>query len=149
MRGGLVMNDAAIEMRRLSRLYRASSRVSQAMIQARSFEEVVAEACHRLIGDGGFALAWLGRREAPGAPVVLAAWSAAAPCALAQIRILTDDGSEGTVPPQAKSVVWNDYAAQRPEGGGRDFARLAGLCSAAVFPIQCGGGASGVLALYS
>jgi PAS domain S-box-containing protein len=143
------MNEAADELRRLSRLFHASSRVSQTMIQARSFEEVVAEICRRLIGEGGFALAWMGRREAPGAPVVLLAWSAAAPCSLAQIKVLTTDAANGTGPNQAKALVWNDYAAQCRGLPGREFAGLAGLSSAAVFPIQCGGGATGVLALYS
>ena len=60
------MSDlGTLELRRLNRLYHASSRVSQALLQASSIELVVPEICQRLTSDGAFILAWIGR---PGAP---------------------------------------------------------------------------------
>jgi PAS domain S-box-containing protein len=149
-----IMSDPALELRRLSRLHHASSRVSQAMVQAHASEEFVPQICQRLVSDGGFVLAWIGRRQAQTAAVVPIAWSATSPCDLEQIKLLTCDGPDGgslagAALSGAKTVVWQDYGAHCQTPPARQLAKQAGLRAAAAFPMQCGVGAPGVLALYS
>ena len=71
-----MMRDAtSIELRRLNRLYHASSRVSQAMVHAPDGERAEPEICRRLVSDGGFVLAWIGRRETPTGAMIPLGWS--------------------------------------------------------------------------
>jgi PAS domain S-box-containing protein len=150
-----MMNSTnSVELRRLSRLYHASSRVSQTMVLAPSGEEVAPEICRRLVSDGGFVLAWIGRREAQTGAVVPICGSGAAGHDLEEIKLPAGEGANNpglaqTALSGAKTVVWNDYAAQSQALPPAKLAAMTGLGAAAAFPIQCGDGVAGVLCLYS
>jgi PAS domain S-box-containing protein len=124
------------------------------MIQARTFAEVTSEICHRLVSDGGFALAWIGKREPSGEQLAPITWSGATHVNAEQVRLLAEDGARVGADsrgerPLAGSLLWNDYFAHCSGRPAQEFARQAALSSAVIFPILTGGGDSGALALYS
>jgi PAS domain S-box-containing protein len=149
------MNDTtSAELRRLNRLYHASSRVSQAMVRAPSGEKVALQICQRLVNDGGFVLAWMGRRDAQTDALVPLCWSGTTGCDANQVLPPADGGAGAQSLAQAalsesKTVVWNDYAAASLALPGGPSAKNGGRGAAAAFPIQCAEGAPGVLCLYS
>ena len=143
-----------VELRRLNRLYHASSRVSQAMVHAPSGEKVAPQICQRLVSDGGFVLAWIGRQEAQTGAVVPLCWSGPAGCEADQIALLAGGGADTRGMAQAalseaKTVVWNDFAAQSLALPCGPWAKNAGIGAASAFPIQCADGVAGVLCLYA
>ena len=149
------MSDTTIvELRRLNRLYHASSRVSQAMVGAPSGEKVAPQICQRLVNDGGFVLAWIGRREAQTGSIVTLYWSTTTGCDASQI-LSPADWEAGVLSlaqaalSESKTVVWNDCAAASLALPGGASAKSAARGSAAAFPIQCADGVPGVLCLYS
>ena len=136
------MSDlGTLELRRLNRLYHASSRVSQALLQASSIELVVPEICQRLTSDGAFILAWIGRPGAPTGEVFpdsgpapedaeTAKWLANAP--------LVRQALAAKAP-----VVWNDFTKESPQPDG------TGIGAAAGFLLPSEAGPPRVLCLYS
>ena len=150
----MMRDNTSAELRRLNRLYYASSRVSQAMVHAPEGENVAPEICRRLVSDGGFVLAWIGRREAPTGAIVPLCWSGPGGCDADQIRLLADGGADTGGPAQAalseaKTVVWNDFAARSLALPFAPLAKSAAIGAAAAFPIQCAEGVAGVLCLYA
>jgi PAS domain S-box-containing protein len=143
-----------VELRRLNRLYHASSRVSQAMVHAPSGEKVAPQICQRLVSDGGFVLAWIGRQEAQTGAVVPLCWSGPAGCDADQIKLLAGGGADTRSLAQAamsgaRTAVWNDFAAQSLALPCGPWAKNAGIGAASAFPIQCADGVGGVLCLYA
>jgi len=149
------MSDTtSLELRRLNRLYHASSRVSQVMVRAPSGETVAPQICQRLVNDGGFVLAWIGRREAQTGPVVPLCWSGTAGCDVNQIMSPAGGGEDPCSLAQAalsgaKTVVCNDCAAASLALPGGPLAKKTGKGAAAAFPIQCADGVPGAVCLYS
>ena len=122
------------ELRRLNRLFHASSRVSQVLMQAPTVAEALPEICRRLASDGGFSLAWVGKRDTAGA-VSPIGWGGKGDVELAKQLAgekLVQQASTG-----CKAVVCNDFPADH------------GFGSAAAFPIRIDGWGPGVLCLYS
>ena len=150
----MMRDTTSAELRRLNRLYYASSRVSQAMVHAPDGEQVAPQICQRLVSDGGFVLAWIGRREAQSGAIVPLCWSGAAGCDADQVKLLANGRTDARSLAQAalkeaKTVVWNDFAAQSLALPCGPLAKSAGIGAAAAFPIQCAEGVPGVLGLYA
>ncbi len=148
------MSCTRVEVQRLNRLYYASSRVSQTMVQPPPEERVAPQICQRLVSDGGFVLAWIGRQEAQSGAIVPICWTGMTAYDLEQINLLAQAGADNRGLAQAalagaKTVVCNDYAAHSLTLPCGQLAQKAGIGAAAAFPIQCGEGAAGVLCLYS
>src|ERR1039458_9377866 len=148
------MSCTRVELQRLNRLYHASSRVSQTMVQPPSGEKAAPQICQRLVSDGGFVLAWIGRREAQTGAIVPLCWSGTTAYDVEQIKLLAHAGEDNRDMAEAaltgaKTAVCNDYPAQSLALPGGQLAKDAGIGSAAAFPIQCGEAWAGVLSLYS
>jgi PAS domain S-box-containing protein len=149
------MSDTtSVQLHRLNRLYHASSRVCQAMVRAPSGEKVAPEICQRLVNDGGFVLAWMGRRDAQTNALAPLCWSGTTGCDMSQIMLPAGGGADGlnlaqTALSDARTVVCNDYASAGLALLSGSSANNAGRGSAAAFLIQCADGVPGVLSLYS
>jgi PAS domain S-box-containing protein len=124
------------------------------MVQAPLGEQVAPQICQRLVSDGGFVLAWMGRQDAATGAIVPTCWSGMTAYDADQIKLLAGGGTDArslahSALREAKTVVWNEYAAQSLALPCWPLAQKAGLSAAAAFPIECGDGAAGVLCLYS
>ncbi len=161
---------SSIALRRLSRLYHASSRVGQAMVLPPPGEEVAPEICRRLVSDGGFVLAWIGRQEAQTGGILPIGWSGTNDVGM--VKAMAGMGLALRALCRDKTVVTNDYAAEcsnrvveagLPKAEGESSEDVAaqgvpikpatevmeGIGAAAAFPLRTGGKATGVLCLYS
>ncbi|MGA2542145.1 MAG: ATP-binding protein [Verrucomicrobiota bacterium] len=148
------MSCTRVELHRLNRLYHASSRVSQAMVLPPSEEKTAPQICQRLVSDGGFVLAWIGRQEPQTGAIVPLCWSGLTAFDVEQIKLLAHAGADNRRMAQAaltgaKTVVCNDFPAHSLALPCGPLAKNAGIAAAAAFPIQCGDGVAGVLCLYS
>ena len=101
---------SSIALRRLSRLYHASSRVGQAMVLPPPGEEVAPEICRRLVSDGGFVLAWIGRQEAQTGGILPIGWSGTNDVGM--VKAMAGMGLALRALCRDKTVVTNDYAAE-------------------------------------
>ncbi|MGA2557723.1 MAG: GAF domain-containing protein, partial [Verrucomicrobiota bacterium] len=161
---------SSFELRRLNRLYHASSRVSQTMVLPPPGEQVAPEICRRLVSDGGFALAWIGRQEAQTGGILPIGWSGTND--VEQVKAMAGMGLARRALYRDKTVVTNDFAAEcsnRLVEAGLTGAEvesaenvgaqgvpikpatevMEGIGAAAAFPLRSGGKVAGILCLYS
>jgi PAS domain S-box-containing protein len=130
----------AVEVRRLNRLYYASSRVSQALVQAVSIETVVPEICRRLASDGSFLLAWIGRLDTSAGSLIPMGWGGTEDAE--RVKLLAEGQLARQALAENTSVVWNDLATGNLAQCG------AGFGAAAAFSLRPEAGPDRVLCLY-
>jgi len=144
----------ARELERLNRLYSALSRVNQAIVVARSVEELFETVCRVLVESGGFRMAWIGRHDAATHLLVPIAQSGDSGGFLSRVAIYADDrpegrGVAGLAFRDGHAHVSNDLLADLPASAKRVEAERQGFRSAAAMPIRRGGVVSGTLTVYA
>jgi len=124
------------------------------MVLPPSEEKTAPQICQRLVSDGGFVLAWIGRQEPQTGAMVPLCWSGPTAFDVEQINLLAHAGADNRSMAQAaltgaKTVVCNDFPAHSLALPCGPLAKNAGIGAAAAFPIHCGDGMAGVLCLYA
>ncbi|HWQ92452.1 MAG TPA: PAS domain S-box protein, partial [Clostridia bacterium] len=144
-----------VEIKRLNRLYAALRGVNQAVVRARSREDLLKTVCRVLVESGGFEMSWIGW-VVPGTADVepVAQWGDKHGY-LQQVRISTDEqkpqgrGPVGTAIRQGFGSVCNDAAVADKMEPWREAVRQSGWVSVAAFPIREEGAVRGGLAVYT
>ena len=142
------------ELERVSRLYAGLRRISQAIVQATTRDQLFQRACEILVEEAGFGLAWVGWQTPPSPRLTAVASFGAARDYVARIAVYTDDRAEGSGPAgvafrENRPCVSNDFLADPAAAPWREDARLGGLRSAAGLPISQDGAVRGVLVVYA
>ncbi|MDR3555753.1 MAG: PAS domain S-box protein [Syntrophobacteraceae bacterium] len=138
----------------LNRLYSVLSRVSQAVVRAKSPETFLEKACREIVEGGGFLLAWIGELELmTGAVAPIASWGSISEY-LRGITVYADNRPEGRGPTgtcirENHPSVHNDFLHSPLTLPWRDRAAPFGIASDAAFPIKRAGRVWGALLVYS
>ena len=142
------------EVERMNRLYAALSQVNQAVVRARSREEVFDKVCRAALSYGGLRSAWVGWRD-PGTQAVkpIACFGELAE-KVSEMRIFAHDRIESSGPTgiairEGRTVVHNALTTDPAMSYWKTQAEESGVGSAASFPIRVGGIVRGALVLYA
>ncbi|MGA2227031.1 MAG: PAS domain S-box protein, partial [Syntrophobacteraceae bacterium] len=142
------------EIEHLSRLYSVLSRVSQAVVRAKSPETFLEHACREIVEGGGFLLCWIGQVELITNAVVPKAFWGGISEYVRGITVYADNRPEGRGPTgtcirESRSSVHNDFLNAPQTFPWRDRAAPFGIASCAAFPIEREGRVWGALSIYS
>lgn len=143
-----------LEIERLNRLYAALSHINQAIVWARSRDELFQRVCDVLVQEGGFEMAWIGWYDPETSRLRPVTRSGDTDGFLDRIRIYADDRPEGRGPSgqafrENRPSICNDVFADpatipwRSQLAGRD------LRASAVLPIRCNGEPRATLSVYA
>jgi len=138
----------------LNRLYSVLSRVSQAVVRAKSPEAFLEQACREIVEGGGFLLSWIGQVELITNAVVPKAFWGGISEYVRGITVYADNRPEGRGPTgtcirERHPFVHNDFLHDPMTIPWRDGAAPFGIASAAAFPIERAAGVWGALTIYS
>ncbi len=147
-------DESAQAIERLSRLYAALSRVSQAMVRSASQEKFLRQACAALTEHGRFLLAWIGRHDRGTQEVVKAAWSGRAAAYLDGAAIYADDrpegrGPTGTAVREGRPYICGDFMRDPRTAPWHEASARHGIRASAAFPLKLRGEVWGALSAYS
>ena len=141
-----------VRLARLSRLYQVLSAVTEAIPEERDPERLYEKVCRIAVEEGGFRVAWVGKRRRNGTVQVLASAGvegAAAEIA-AEVRVPTDrPGTMGIALGEGRSDTCPDIAADPRMAPFAATAEAHGLRSSAAVPIVIDGHHDMALAIYS
>jgi len=142
------------EIEHLSRLYSVLSRVSQAVVRAKSPETFLEHACREIVEGGGFLLCWIGQVELITNAVVPKAFWGGISEYVRGITVYADNRPEGRGPTgtcihERHPVVHNDFLDDPMTIPWRNRATPFGIASVAAFPIERAGEVWGALSIYS
>lgn len=141
-----------VRLARLTRLYKVLSAVTEAIPREREPERLYEEVCRVVVEQGGFRLAWVGRRRR-GGPVqslACAGPEGALDDLVIDMRLPEGELSAlGTALLRGRSDVCRDVASDPRMAPFRAHAEKWGLRSAAAVPIVAGGRHDAALAIYS
>ena len=142
------------EIQRLTRLYAVLSQVNQALIRARSREEVFEQVCRIVVGHGGFKMAWVGWLDPATARVEPVASHGDENGYLGRFAVYADDRTEGrtltgTAVVQGRPVIVNDFSRDERLAGFREAGARSGLEAVGAFPIRFRGEVGGALTIYA
>jgi signal transduction histidine kinase len=138
---------------RMNRLYAALSQVNQAVVRARSREQLLRQMCHVLVQFGGFQMAWVGWLDSATSRVTPVAqcgddgypqWA----------KVLADDRPEGREPVgtairEGRPRICNALPADPTMQPSREAVPCSDGGSLAAFPIRQEGHICGALAVYA
>lgn len=145
--------EARIE--RLSRLYRALSRVNEAVVRTQDPDKLFADTCRIVVDEGRFLGAYVARYDAQMQSMVPVASSGStygasgrepfsiAPGALFETGLVATAVRDGT------AVVVNDVDADARATVARPLAAQAGFRASSAFPLRAEGTVIGALVVYS
>ncbi len=141
------------DIKRLTQIYAALSQVNQAIVHARTRDELLREVCRVLVEFGGFQMAWVGWIDPTTQRVTPIAQYGDTQGYLQEIEVYADDRPEGRGPVglairEQKPRIFGDVLND-PRFYSQKAAARCGLRSVAAFPIQQGGATLGALAVYS
>lgn len=140
------------ELRKITRLYRVVSNISQAIVRQHSLESVAQNSCDIAVRDGGFVMAWMGLLQDDGR-VTPVAHTGHADDYLENLQIeLTGPKSMGptaTALREGRTVVCADIANDPSMHPWREQALALGYAASAAFPLRVNGMTRGVFNLYS
>jgi len=137
----------------LSRLYAVLSLVNQAMVRARSPEELFADVCRIAVENGAFMLVWIGLHDPETHAVIPVAWAGEPQDFVRKVNVIADDrprgqGPTGTAIREGLPVIINNVLTSRYAFPWREELDAAGIRAAASFPISIGDTVRGALTLY-
>ncbi len=141
---------------RIGQLQIALSHVAQALLRAKSEEELLKKVCNIMVQDGGYIIAWIGWLNPQTNIVVPAAFSGETAGEYLQMIRVTANGREEGQGPTGRAIregdrfVCNDFLSDSRTVPWHDAARKVGIRSSAAFPFTSGGGkVCGTLNIYS
>jgi PAS domain S-box-containing protein len=140
------------DVERLSRLYASLSQINQAIVRAKSREELFAQICRAAIIWGKFKLAWVGWVNPLTQSVeVLASHGESG--YLNNVRVYADDRPEGSGPTgtcirEGRTYVCNDFFADPATKPWRERAKTHGFAASIAVPIRFRGAIAGALTVY-
>lgn len=135
-------------------LVKAQSEISRMMVRQLPLSEMVGPVCRMLVEEAGFALAWIGRVGAQGAPAEISASSGQASGFIESLAIGLEPaaafsgGPFGRAAASRKRVVMPDLEHDESFQPWWGKASRFGLASAAAFPIMERGALHSVLVVY-
>jgi PAS domain S-box-containing protein len=144
-----------LEIARLNRLYALLSAVNQAVLQAKSPNELLGQVCRVAAELGRLKLAWIGWHDSVTGSLQPVARAGDAIAYLDEIEVSADisvpagRGPAGTAYRENRAIVIDDFLEDERTSLWRDSARRHGLASGGVFPIRQGGAVAGVLFVYA
>lgn len=141
-------------IRKLSRLYAALSGCQEAIVRARSREEIFARVCDVIFEEGVAKLAWVGIVD-PAADIVRSAYASGQGMAYLRgihVSLNPDDpfgqGPSGRAAREGHPVWCQDYANDPTTKPWRDRGQIFGWASSASLPLRERGKVVGILTLY-
>lgn len=141
------------EIRHLNRLYEVLSLVNQAMVRARSPEELFAEVCRIAVENGAFMLAWIGLYNPETHTVTPVAWAGGPLDFVRKVNVFADNQPRGRGPTSTAvregiPVIINNILTDRHAFPWREALDEAGIRAAASFPFKVSVAVCGALSLY-
>lgn len=143
------------DLARVSRLYAALSHINQAIVWAKTREELFQAVCRILVEQGGFHMAWIGWHCAETQKITpISAFGQDADDYLQSVAIYGDDRPEGNGPTgrafrTGLPFVCNDMRNNKVTLPWRRQLAMRGFQSAAGFPIRVQGAMVGAMTVYS
>ncbi|MFN8095312.1 MAG: GAF domain-containing protein [Vicinamibacteria bacterium] len=139
---------------RLARLLRALSAVNQLIAREPDRQRFLREACHLVVQEGGFLLAWIGFRD-PETEWLVPAASAGDDGYLTETWMSADPsleqglGPTGVAVREGRTVVIRDVEAESTAAPWRTEALARGIRSIVATPVRAHGAVVGSLAVYA
>ncbi len=145
---------AEAEVEHILRLYTALLELSEAVVRARSREELFGAATRIVVESGGFKTAWMGCHDPATHRIDVVSSHGDQTGYLDGIRVYADDRPEGRGPTgmsvrEGRSVVFNDFVADPRTLPWREKAARAGWRSSAAFPVWLDGRTWGAFTVYA
>ena len=143
------------EVERLRRLYVVISEVNQALVRAKSREELFGEICGVLVKSGGFRIAWVGWHNAQTRFIEPMAVAGDTTGYTQGIRISSDPelvegrGPSGTAFRENRAFVSNNFFSDPNTELWRESAARAGFKATIALPLQQDGVPLGLLTVYA
>jgi PAS domain S-box-containing protein/diguanylate cyclase (GGDEF)-like protein len=148
--------EAEARVRRLNRVYAMLSGINTLIVRVRNTQELFREACRIAVGDGAFAMAWIGKLDPVTLDVTAVAWAGAEAEGLAQMKATArsdcpeGNGVMGRSLRERKPVFVNDIVLDPRAGGARRQEALRhGYRSLISLPLFDGDDVIGNLSLYA
>ena len=145
---------AELHIKNLNRIYAVLSQTNALIVRVRERDELFREACRIAVDAGQLPMAWIGIVDRSAQRVVPAAWDGdvrdffeTAPVAMTALGS-AGPGLARRAIAQMKPVISND-AQNDPQIVTKKEFRERGINAVCVIPLQMGGEAVGVIALYS
>jgi diguanylate cyclase (GGDEF)-like protein/PAS domain S-box-containing protein len=146
---------AAERLRRLLRLHATLVGADEAVLRARSVQELFEAACQVPVDHAGFRLAWIGRLCSEDSSIELLAARGPARSYITSLGPLRADdspsgkGPSGLAVRECRTQVVRDIATDPRMAPWRDKALAFGFASSAALPLRLDGRAAGVLSVYA
>lgn len=146
---------AELEILRLNRLYAVLSETNQAVVQARSRDELLNQVCRAAVELGGFRLAWLGWHDPADGTIRPVVGTGPAIGYLDSIQVSSDlsmptgRGPAGSAFCEGRSVIIDDFFRDERTASWREPAARHGLASCGIFPVRLNRKVAGLLCVYA
>ncbi len=142
------------EIGRLSRLYAALSAINQAIVRARSEQELFETVCRVLVEQGRLRMAWIGWHDADTNRLLPAASWGDTGHYLDNVEIFADERPEGRGPTgiafrEQRPYIANDTLADPASELWRRHIETQGFLACGAFPIRVDGVTRGTLSVYA
>jgi PAS domain S-box-containing protein len=150
----LYKHRAEEEILRLNRLYAVLSQVNQAIMRARSREDVFDQVCRIIVEFGGFKMAWVGWLDRSTQKVEAVAQFGDEKGYLSLFTAYAGDRPKGrpltgTAVHEGKPVIVNDFLHDERLRGLYEAGTASGFGAMAAFPISFRGEVAGALTIYA
>ena len=142
------------EVERLNRLYAVLSQINQAMVRARSREEVFEMVCQAALTYQGFKLAWIGWVDPGSSEIAMVAHRGEIANMVRDLHLSVLDQPAGQGPTgrairEGRTALCNDLAHDPRMKHWHPLAAQCGVGAAAAFPIRVEDQVKGALVLYA
>ena len=142
------------QLTRMNRLYSALSQVNQAIVWSPTRDELFKKICRMLVVHGGFRMAWIGWEDPSSHQLVPVAEWGDEQGYLRDVKVFTDDRTEGRGPGgtafrEGRHYVCNDVEDKPTLEPWAVEMRRNGFRSLASIPVRQGGAVGGTLNVYA
>jgi diguanylate cyclase (GGDEF)-like protein/PAS domain S-box-containing protein len=140
---------------RLTDLYAALSRTSQAITRLRDCDALLEECCRIAVRHGGLRMTWVGRADFEAKRAVRVAASGPDAAYANEVRVSLDrsrpelQGPIATAMLENRAYICNDFMTDPKMARWRDLAQRHGLRAAAIFPLRRRGTVWGAITHYA
>ena len=153
-RRGAIDRARESEITRLQRLYAALTAINQAIVVAKTADELLPEVCEALVDRAGFQMAWVGWNDPATRQIRPRARAGDVHGYLDQVRVFSDDRPEGRGPTgtafrAGRPSIINDILADPATLPWRGPAAVSGFRASAVFPVRLHDEVCGTLSVYA
>ena len=153
-RRGAIDRARESELTRVQRLYAALTAINQAIVVAKTADELLPKVCEALVDRAGFQMAWVGWNDPATRQIRPRARAGDARGYLDQVRVFSDDRPEGRGPTgtafrEGRPSIINDILADPATLPWRAPAAISGFRASAVFPVRLRDEVRGTLSVYA